>query len=205
MGSSRAELRAFGCCMCSHHSASPGCFMALGDSFKTMLLSAAVPLPGKHHRRPLWVQVVMDNGKNVVPEVWEVLDKIQAFSNKVRSEEWLGATGKPLKDVVAIGIGGSFLGPLFVHTALRCGPGGGCCTWPGQKFYEVPVSCTCGLLVEAGRCTGCTGHCCLEPSLDSQPSGALWLALLVEQTPVDQAQISVQQRLAAALLQQCGL
>ena len=72
-----------------------------------------------------------DNGKNVVPEVWEVLDKIKAFSNKVRSEEWLGATGKPLKDVVAIGIGGSFLGPLFVHTALRCRPGAGCCTWSG--------------------------------------------------------------------------
>ena len=77
------------------------------------------------------MQVVKDNGKNVVPEVWEVLDKIKAFSNKVRSEEWLGATGKPLKDVVAIGIGGSFLGPLFVHTALRCSPGPGCCAWFG--------------------------------------------------------------------------
>ena len=38
---------------------------------------------------------------------------------QVRSGEWLGATGKPLTDVVAIGIGGSFLGPLFLHTALR--------------------------------------------------------------------------------------
>ncbi len=38
---------------------------------------------------------------------------------QVRSGEWLGVTGKPLTDVVAIGIGGSFLGPLFVHTALR--------------------------------------------------------------------------------------
>lgn len=37
----------------------------------------------------------------------------------MRSGEWLGATGKPLTDVVAIGIGGSFLGPLFLHTALR--------------------------------------------------------------------------------------
>jgi glucose-6-phosphate isomerase len=36
----------------------------------------------------------------------------------VRNGEWVGATGKPLIDVVAIGIGGSFLGPLFVHTAL---------------------------------------------------------------------------------------
>ena len=38
---------------------------------------------------------------------------------QVRSGEWLGQTGKPLTDVVAIGIGGSFLGPLFVHTSLR--------------------------------------------------------------------------------------
>lgn len=59
------------------------------------------------------------DGKNVVPDVWEVLDKIKAFTDKVRNGEWLGVTGKPLKNVVAIGIGGSFLGPLFVHTALR--------------------------------------------------------------------------------------
>lgn len=59
------------------------------------------------------------NGENVVPDVWEVLDKIKVFSDKVRNGEWLGATGKPLKNVVAVGIGGSFLGPAFVHTALR--------------------------------------------------------------------------------------
>ena len=65
------------------------------------------------------VQKIIVEGKDVVPEVWEVLDKIKGFSEKVRSGEWKGATGKPLKDVVAIGIGGSFLGPLFVHTAFR--------------------------------------------------------------------------------------
>ncbi|CAI5958871.1 unnamed protein product, partial [Closterium sp. NIES-65] len=62
------------------------------------------------------------DGKNVVPGVWEVLDKIKAFTDTVRSGKWLGATGKPLTDVVAIGIGGSFLGPLFVHTALQTDP-----------------------------------------------------------------------------------
>jgi glucose-6-phosphate isomerase len=61
----------------------------------------------------------MEGGKNVVPDVWEVLDKIKVFSDKVRNGEWKGCTGKPIKNVVAIGIGGSFLGPLFVHTALR--------------------------------------------------------------------------------------
>lgn len=67
-------------------------------------------------------QVIVSDGKNVVPEVWDVLDKIKDFTNKVRNGEWLGATGKPLTDVVTIGIGGSFLGPLFVHTALMTEP-----------------------------------------------------------------------------------
>ncbi|KAI3431268.1 hypothetical protein D9Q98_004329 [Chlorella vulgaris] len=58
-------------------------------------------------------------GENVVPDVWSVLDKIKDFSDRVRDGEWLGATGKPLTDVVAIGIGGSYLGPLFVHTAMQ--------------------------------------------------------------------------------------
>ncbi|KAK7409969.1 hypothetical protein VNO78_00417 [Psophocarpus tetragonolobus] len=63
--------------------------------------------------------VIQSDGKDVVPEVWKVLDKIQEFSESVRSGTWVGATGKALKDVIAIGIGGSFLGPLFVHTALQ--------------------------------------------------------------------------------------
>eukprot|EP00246_Nothoceros_aenigmaticus_P013046 TRINITY_DN4315_c0_g1_i1.p1 TRINITY_DN4315_c0_g1~~TRINITY_DN4315_c0_g1_i1.p1 ORF type:complete len:648 (-),score=108.69 TRINITY_DN4315_c0_g1_i1:700-2643(-) len=68
-------------------------------------------------------KVISNDGKNIVPDVWEVLDKIKDFTEKVRRGEWVGATGKPLKNVVAIGIGGSFLGPLFVHTALRTEPG----------------------------------------------------------------------------------
>ncbi|PSR99688.1 Glucose-6-phosphate isomerase, partial [Actinidia chinensis var. chinensis] len=62
------------------------------------------------------------DGKNVVPDVWQVLDKIKEFSERVRSGSWVGATGKALKDVISIGIGGSFLGPLFVHTALQTEP-----------------------------------------------------------------------------------
>ena len=61
----------------------------------------------------------MVDGQDAVKDVWEVLDKIKAFTDKVRDGEWVGVTGKPLVNVVAIGIGGSFLGPLFVHTALR--------------------------------------------------------------------------------------
>nr|XP_043614977.1 glucose-6-phosphate isomerase, cytosolic [Erigeron canadensis] len=62
------------------------------------------------------------DGKNVVPDVWQVLDKIKEFSDKVRSGSWVGATGKALTNVIAVGIGGSFLGPLFVHTALQTDP-----------------------------------------------------------------------------------
>lgn len=64
-------------------------------------------------------QEIIVDGVNVVPEVWSVLDKIKSFTERVRNGEWCGVTGKPLKNVVAVGIGGSFLGPLFVHTALR--------------------------------------------------------------------------------------
>ena len=64
-------------------------------------------------------QVITADGKNVVPDVWEVLDQIKEFSDRVRGGEWRGATGQRITNVVAIGIGGSFLGPLFVHTALR--------------------------------------------------------------------------------------
>ncbi|KAK7266251.1 hypothetical protein RIF29_18893 [Crotalaria pallida] len=65
--------------------------------------------------------VIQSDGNNVVPDVWKVLDKIQEFSEWIRSGSWVGATGKELKDVVAVGIGGSFLGPLFVYTALQTG------------------------------------------------------------------------------------
>ncbi|KAG6494648.1 hypothetical protein ZIOFF_042408 [Zingiber officinale] len=67
-------------------------------------------------------KIFYSDGKNVVPDVWNVLDKIKDFSERVRNGSWVGATGKALKDVVAIGIGGSFLGPLFVHTALQTDP-----------------------------------------------------------------------------------
>lgn len=67
-------------------------------------------------------KVITADGKNVVPEVWKVLDKINEFTEKIRSGSWVGETGKPLTNVVAVGIGGSFLGPLFIHTALQTDP-----------------------------------------------------------------------------------
>ena len=62
---------------------------------------------------------VMVDGKDVMPEVQATLDKIQKFTETVHSGSHLGYTGKPVKQVVAIGIGGSFLGPKIMTEALK--------------------------------------------------------------------------------------
>jgi len=62
------------------------------------------------------------NGENVVPHVHQVLRQIRDFSHAVRSGAWKGATGKQLTNVVAIGIGGSYLGANFVYEALHTDP-----------------------------------------------------------------------------------
>ncbi|HTH52592.1 MAG TPA: glucose-6-phosphate isomerase [Edaphobacter sp.] len=59
------------------------------------------------------------DGEDVVPEVHQVLDKMAAFANRVRSGEWKGHTGKRIKNVVNIGIGGSDLGPVMAYEALK--------------------------------------------------------------------------------------
>src|SRR5260370_41567413 len=59
------------------------------------------------------------DGKNVVPDVHAVLDKMTSFSNRVRNGQWLGQTGKRVKNIVNIGIGGSDLGPVMACEALR--------------------------------------------------------------------------------------
>ena len=64
----------------------------------------------------------VDGEGDVVKAVWEVRDKIQKFSEKVRSGDFKGFTGKDLKNVIVIGIGGSYLGPEFVYEALRYDP-----------------------------------------------------------------------------------
>jgi glucose-6-phosphate isomerase len=69
-------------------------------------------------RAPKGTSIVVD-GKNVVPEVHEVLDRMSAFSDRIRSGEWKGHTGKRIKNVINIGIGGSDLGPVMAYEALR--------------------------------------------------------------------------------------
>ncbi|MEU8561111.1 glucose-6-phosphate isomerase [Streptomyces cyaneofuscatus] len=63
--------------------------------------------------------VIEVDGENVVPAVHAVLDKMAAFADKVRAGEWTGHTGKPIKNIVNIGIGGSDLGPAMAYEVLR--------------------------------------------------------------------------------------
>ena len=69
-------------------------------------------------RAPRGASIIVD-GKNVVPEVHAVLDKMADFANRVRSGAWKGHTGKRIRNVVNIGIGGSDLGPVMAYEALR--------------------------------------------------------------------------------------
>ncbi len=69
-------------------------------------------------RAPRDATIVVD-GRNVVPEVHAVLDRMAEFARRIRSGEWKGHTGKRIKNVVNIGIGGSDLGPVMAYEALR--------------------------------------------------------------------------------------
>jgi glucose-6-phosphate isomerase len=69
-------------------------------------------------RAPRGTSIVVD-GVNVVPEVHAVLDKMTDFSNRVRSGAWKGHTGKRIRNVINIGIGGSDLGPVMAYEALK--------------------------------------------------------------------------------------
>src|SRR5712664_3748468 len=69
-------------------------------------------------RAPRDASIVVD-GENVVPKIHAVLDRMAEFSNRVRSGAWKGHTGKRIRNVVNIGIGGSDLGPVMAYEALK--------------------------------------------------------------------------------------
>ena len=69
-------------------------------------------------RMPQGQRLVVD-GTDVVAQVHEVLDRMADFANRVRSGEWKGYTGKPIRNVINVGIGGSDLGPVMAYEALR--------------------------------------------------------------------------------------
>ncbi len=69
-------------------------------------------------RAPKGEKILVD-GKDVVPDVHAVLEKMADFSNRVRSAAWKGHTGKPIRNIINIGIGGSDLGPVMAYEALK--------------------------------------------------------------------------------------
>jgi glucose-6-phosphate isomerase len=69
-------------------------------------------------RAPAGTKILVD-GKDVVPEVHAVLDRMSSFASRVRSGDWKGHTGKRIRTVINIGIGGSDLGPVMAYEALR--------------------------------------------------------------------------------------
>jgi glucose-6-phosphate isomerase len=64
-------------------------------------------------------EVIQTDGADVVPDVHEVLGRMRAFADRIRSGEWKGHTGKPIRNIVNIGIGGSDLGPVMAYEALK--------------------------------------------------------------------------------------
>ena len=69
-------------------------------------------------RRPATDSLTVD-GQDAIADVHEVLEKVYAFARRVRSGEWVGITGKPVKTIVNVGIGGSDLGPVMAYEALK--------------------------------------------------------------------------------------
>ncbi len=69
-------------------------------------------------RAPRGEQIFVD-GHDVVPDVHEVLDRMSAFADRIRSGDWKGHTGKPIRNVINVGIGGSDLGPVMAYEALK--------------------------------------------------------------------------------------
>src|SRR3984885_3955608 len=69
-------------------------------------------------RAPRGETIVVD-GRNVVPDVHAVLDKMAGFANRVRGGDWKGHTGKRIRNVINVGIGGSDLGPVMAYEALK--------------------------------------------------------------------------------------
>src|SRR6266542_2222325 len=69
-------------------------------------------------RAPRGATILVD-GQNVVPQVHQILDRMADFSERVRSGAWRGHTGRPIRNVVNIGIGGSDLGPVMAYEAPR--------------------------------------------------------------------------------------
>jgi glucose-6-phosphate isomerase len=90
------------------------------------LMFAGAPINTSEHRSVLHVALRMPkgaslvvDGADVVAQVHEVLDRMADFAQRVRSGRWKGHTGRPIRNVINVGIGGSDLGPVMAYEALR--------------------------------------------------------------------------------------
>ena len=97
-----------------------------GLADRTAAMFAGEPINVSEHRSVLHVALRMPrseslvvDGVDVVAQVYEVLERMSSFSERVRSGAWTGHTGRPIRNVVNIGIGGSDLGPVMAYEALR--------------------------------------------------------------------------------------
>jgi glucose-6-phosphate isomerase len=89
--------------------------MFRGDKINTTEQRAALHVA---LRMPKTASVMLDD-KNIVPGIHAVLDKMATFADQIRSGTWRGYTGKPIRNIINIGIGGSDLGPVMAYEALR--------------------------------------------------------------------------------------
>lgn len=89
------------------------------DLFSGRLVNTSEKRPALHTalRNPNASSLLFNNN-NIMPEIRTTLEKMHVFSEKIRQKSWLGCTGKPIKDIVNIGIGGSHLGPLMTINGL---------------------------------------------------------------------------------------
>ncbi|MBN1339405.1 MAG: glucose-6-phosphate isomerase [Bacteroidales bacterium] len=96
----------------------------LGDKIKAMFAGEKINVTENRAVLHIALRASKDaniqyEGRNVVPDVHGVLEKMAGFANKIRNKTWKGHTGKPIKNIVNIGIGGSDLGPVMAYEALK--------------------------------------------------------------------------------------
>ena len=90
-------------------------------------------------RAPRGTSIMVD-GENVVPKVHEVLDRMSAFARRVRDGSWKGHTGKRIRNVINIGIGGSDLGPVMAYEGAAPLRGPQACTCASCPMLTAPIS-----------------------------------------------------------------
>uniref|UniRef100_M4APY2 Glucose-6-phosphate isomerase n=1 Tax=Xiphophorus maculatus TaxID=8083 RepID=M4APY2_XIPMA len=128
---------------------------------------------------------IMVDGKDVMPEVNKVLEKMKGFCHRVRSGEWKGYTGKAITDVVNVGIGGSDLGPLMVTEALKPYSKGGPQVWFVSNIDGTHIAKTLAQLNAETTLFIIASKCFRFTLLDTQTSAEMYNRIfLISTAPV---------------------